>query len=155
MGLLSRLFKKNSSDENVECVEILGDNTVFDKDIFELNTRPYKMGGIINTIYFPKNLKGLTFARKYNQHRICIISNQKPDFNKIKLFENIKLVSEPDNPYDSNAVAIWAQTQKLGYLYRNGFQDIINKHLSEGNTVVGSIISIDSEDIDIDVAVYK
>lgn len=155
MGIFSKLFKNNKSEKTTEYVGILGDETVFDSDIFELQTRPYKNYGVINTIYFPEKLNGLTFARKYNQHRICIITNQKPDFNKIKLFENIKLVSEPDNPYDSNAVAIWTKTQKLGYLYRNGFQDIINKHLSEGNTVVGSIVSIDSEDIDIDVAVYK
>jgi hypothetical protein len=45
------------------------------------------------------------------------------------------LEAEPDNPYDANAVAVWIQGLKVGYLsredarrYRHGLQALVQKH---------------------------
>jgi len=68
---------------------------------------------------------------------------------QLKLGTPVTLVSEPENPYDPNAVAIYYEGTKLGYVpkYKNGdvsnllyfgYQDImearINCHNPEANT---------------------
>ena len=39
---------------------------------------------------------------------------------------------EPENEYDSNAVAVYNGDRKIGYLHRNRLQDMANEYMSRG-----------------------
>lgn len=128
------------------------------EDVFGMNTRPYKSikHGNDQTIFFPETFKGYVFSRKYDDHKVCVITTQRPDYSKIAPFENVILIPEPSNAYDPNAIVIFSKTQKIGYIYRNGFQDILNSRFKQGYLIVGSLVSVDSskDDISIDIALY-
>lgn len=52
--------------------------------------------------------------------------------------KNLRFVQEPENPYDSNAVAIYLGANKLGYVYRNdGLQKMINDWIKRGEYFTG------------------
>ena len=40
-------------------------------------------------------------------------------FDELKIGTTVKLVAEPENPYDRNAVAIYYKDKKLGFVPRN------------------------------------
>lgn len=52
--------------------------------------------------------------------------------------KTLKFVQEPDNPYDSEAVAIYLGANKLGYVYRNDkVQKMINDWMRRGEYFTG------------------
>ena len=52
--------------------------------------------------------------------------------------KDLKFVQEPDNPYDSNAVAIYLEENKLGYVYRKDkTQKMINDWIRRGEYFTG------------------
>lgn len=52
--------------------------------------------------------------------------------------KTLKFVQEPDNPYDSEAVAIYLGANKLGYVYRNDkVQKMINDWIRRGEYFTG------------------
>lgn len=124
--------------------------------VYGLNTKYSSRDGF-GSVYFPKNFGSLSFAKKFDAVKVCIITTERPNFRNIKLGENVLLVPEPTNPYDRNAVVILSKSQKLGYIYRNGIQDILNEKFREGCVVVGSVVSKEakSDYIKIDIVVYK
>lgn len=124
--------------------------------VYGLNTKYSSKDGF-GSVYFPKNFGSLSFAKKFDAVKVCIITTKRPNFRNIKLGENVLLVPEPTNAYDRNAIMILSRTQKLGYIYRNGIQDILNEKFREGCVVVGSVVSKEakSDYIKIDIVVYK
>lgn len=124
--------------------------------VYEMHSRQYQKQGQ-NEVFFPKELGGLSFAKRFDPYKICIITTERPDFRKIKLGENVLLSPEPTNPYDSNAIVITSKTQKLGYIYRNGFQDMLNDMFREGSVLVGAVVEKEakSDTIMIEIALYK
>ena len=124
--------------------------------VYDLSTKYSNKDGF-GSVYFPKNFGSLSFAKKFDAVKVCIITTERPNFRNIKLGENVILVPEPTNAYDPNAIMILSRTQKLGYIYRNGIQDILNEKFREGCVVVGSVVSKEakSDYIKIDIVVYK
>lgn len=124
--------------------------------VYGLNTKYSSKDGF-GSVYFPKNFGSLSFAKKFDAVKVCIITTERPNFRNIKLGENVLLVPEPTNAYDRNAIMILSRTQKLGYIYRNGIQDILNEKFRGGCVVVGSVVSKEakSDYIKIDIVVYK
>lgn len=51
--------------------------------------------------------------------------------------KTLKFVQEPNNPYDSGAVAIYLGTDKLGYVYRDQVQKMINDWIRRGEYFTG------------------
>ncbi len=51
----------------------------------------------------------------------------------------ITLMQEPENPYDDRAVALYADKQKIGYLYRNRLQDMANDFIVKGWKINASL----------------
>ena len=88
---------------------------------------------------------------------ICVITTQRPDYSKITLSQNLLLLPEPTNKYDKNAIVVLSSTQKLGYVYKNGLQDMLNEKFREGCVIVGSVIEVDAKKdwIKMDIALYK
>lgn len=124
--------------------------------IYDMHVRKYNSDGR-ETMFFPNKLGDRVFVKKFSKTQVCIITTERPDFRKIKLGEVVLLVPEPTNHHDRNAVLILSRSQKIGYLYRNGFQDIINEKFREGEIVVGSIVAKEAKNnlLEIETAVYK
>lgn len=125
--------------------------------IYALKCQYSKKADLIGSAYFPHDLGSLSFKRRFDSYKVCIITTERPNFSRIKLGETLVLLPEPNNVYDKNAVVILSKNQKIGYLYRNGFQEIINEKFYEGYVVVGSVVEkiAKEEHLKIDVALYK
>ena len=52
-------------------------------------------------------------------------------FEKLKVGTKLKLVPEPENPYDAKAVALYFDTKKLGFIPR-GENRVVSKFLNLG-----------------------
>ena len=59
--------------------------------------------------------------------------------------KKITFKQEPDNEYDSNAVALFLDETKIGYLYRGKTQEMVNDWLRKGDYFWGYINKIDIE----------
>lgn len=124
--------------------------------IYGMKTKCSNNNGVVS-VYFPKTFNNLSFARKFDSVKVCVITNARPDYRKIKNGETVILLPEPTNVHDKKAIMIISQTQKLGYIYRNGMQDILNEKFRAGNIVVGAVTEIDAKTdyIKIDIVAYK
>lgn len=124
--------------------------------VYEMHSRQYQKQGQ-NEVFFPKELGSLSFAKRFDPYKVCVITTARPDFRRIKLGENVLLSPEPTNPHDSNAIVITSKTQKLGYIYRNSFQDMLNDMFREGSVLVGAVVEKEakSDTIMIEIALYK
>ncbi|MGR3742374.1 HIRAN domain-containing protein [Companilactobacillus sp. DQM5] len=67
--------------------------------------------------------------------------------NKLKLNDNLTLVTEEDNPYDPNAIAIYYNKYKLGYVPsdKNSFLNTI-LYFGHENIFEAKILSIDTSE---------
>ena len=59
--------------------------------------------------------------------------------------EFISFKQEPENEYDGNAVAIYLNDDKIGYIYRGAIQNICNSYIAKGYPVLGHINKYDTE----------
>lgn len=55
---------------------------------------------------------------------------------------------EPENKYDSRAVAVVIGRKRIGYLYRGKRQDMANDWLERGDSISGRIVRVSPEVID-------
>ena len=59
--------------------------------------------------------------------------------------EFVTFRQEPENEYDGNAVAIYLNDDKIGYVYRGAIQNICNSYIAKGYPVLGHINKYDVE----------
>ena len=73
-------------------------------------------------------------------------SYQNFDITKLELDKFVTFDFEPDNPYDPNAIAIFYDDQKIGYIPRNSLQSMV-KDYSDGieHQICGFISYINEE----------
>ena len=96
-------------------------------------------------VYISTN--NLTPDYHYNNVQIAVLKGQEPDFATISIGEKVNLVQEPDNPYDSKAIAIFANDgNRLGYVYRGNMQEMINDFLNRNGIVIAEISDINFEE---------
>lgn len=69
-------------------------------------------------------------------------ANCSTDYSNMKIGDSVLLVPEPDNEYDSRAVALYHDTKHIGYLYKNKLQDMYHSFEARGGMVVASISAI-------------
>jgi hypothetical protein len=60
-------------------------------------------------------------------------------FNQLKIGQQVKLVVEPTNQFDKNAVAIYLDDNKLGYLPRSCNREV-SKVLNAGYSIFSAFI---------------
>lgn len=77
------------------------------------------------------------------EENICFIDNTA-DVLHGHGGEALIFIKEPDNTYDKNAVAIYLDNNKIGYVYRGKVQDMINDWYNRGEPVRGHINRIDT-----------
>lgn len=71
--------------------------------------------------------------------------------------KEIEFKQENDNPYDSNAVAVYLADTKIGYVYRGKVQDMINDWIKRNDYFLGFIDIVDKnkKQIKYKIAFYK
>lgn len=107
--------------------------------------------------WFPSELEnGQRLYKVYKQVDICVISGQEPSFFTLKMGAKLVFMQEPANRYDSRAVAVYDENQKLGYLYRGVGQDMTNDFIDKGNVILARLTHIDrvNKILKMDVAYY-
>ncbi len=69
----------------------------------------------------------------------------------------IAFIAEPENPYDSSAISILLDGEKIGYVYRGKVQDMINDWLKRNDYFIGHInkYSIENNKATYKIGFYK
>lgn len=83
--------------------------------------------------------KGLKYEY---ENDLCMINTTAAELGA-KLGGEITFKQEPENTYDENAVAIWQDGRKLGYIYRGQSQEMANRWLKNSSPLLGFISHID------------
>ena len=90
---------------------------------------------------FEKIENGSVLKYQYDEN-VCIFDFN--DFERCKIGDDIDFVPEKDNPHDRNAVAVYLDGVKLGYVYRSQKQDMINSWIDRNHYLRGYICDVDS-----------
>ena len=61
----------------------------------------------------------------------------------VKLGGEITFKQEPENEHDNQAVAVFQDNRRLGYIYRGQTQEMANRWLKNGTSLLGYISSVD------------
>ncbi len=92
----------------------------------------------------PYSIDGYVMAYSYDDVKFYppyeIIS--KAPKGKLIRGAEVKLVQEPTNPVDHDAVALYIGDQKIGYLLRNRLQDMANEYIEKGWPVKASLVKL-------------
>ncbi len=97
---------------------------------------------------------GDEYAAYVYEKEICCIDNKVPKLANCGGKE-LTFVQEPENEYDSSAVAIYLDEQKLGYVYRGKTQDMINDWKRKDWYFIGIVNKYSSVKITYKIAFYK
>ena len=112
---------------------------------------------VLNDVELPLSYEDLYLDYTFDYVDVCIIKGNEPDYDALSIGDTVELVSEHDNAYDSKAVALYVNSQKIGYIYRGKIQDIANEYLDSLNTkhIEGIITDIEKPNIKINIGLYK
>ena len=104
---------------------------------------------------FFEYLDGQFLCYQYEQ-KICFIKDDNIEEKFGYIIGNggkkLKFEFEPDNPYDSMAVAIYIDDKKLGYVYSGQTQDMIHSYHKQGRLICGYLNKYSAEE---HTATYK
>lgn len=78
------------------------------------------------------------------EYEICLIDHTAAEFEHF-LGRELSFIQEPENPHDENAVAVYCDSVKIGYVYRANHQDMFNSWIEHKEHIFAYIYSIDSE----------
>ena len=78
------------------------------------------------------------------EYEICLIDHSAAEFEDF-LGKELSFVQEPENPHDENAVAIYCDSVKIGYVYRANHQDMFNSWIEHQEHIFAYIHSIDTD----------
>lgn len=86
---------------------------------------------------------GEEYVLAYRYKRVGIACADMPEYETaaslVTKGTEVELVQEPDNIYDSRAVAVMDGSDCIGYLYRGKFQDMANDFLEAGKPIVAIV----------------
>ena len=94
----------------------------------------------------PSVIDGIQVAYTYTDVNIYIPDVITADFTKIDPGDHVAFRFEPDNPYDSEAVAVWVKDQKIGYLNRGRIKDMVRDFREQELPIWAHVSGIDDEE---------
>lgn len=92
--------------------------------------------GEMNYNLFEDIVDGNALCYKYEQN-LYIVDDDAFDFIPGSGGKAITFKQEPSNPHDKNAVAVYLENKKIGYVYRGKIQDMINDFIKRGDLILG------------------
>lgn len=79
--------------------------------------------------------------RWHYKENIALVQNlDKVEFKGSRTDDDIRLVPEPDNQYDENAVALYKGEYKLGYFYKGRTQNMILSYLNCEDYLIKTVV---------------
>ncbi len=123
---------KKTSDSSNNCININS----------ESKNSPKKIETSVELEHFIQ--EGETELKlKYSyKEQLCFCENH----DKISLLDKVSFVSEPDNEYDSETIAVYLADIKIGLMFKGDCRDIINKTLKNNKYVIeGYVCKNDKE----------
>ena len=152
--------KKTKSQEKPPTIEnppqqpVLEENTDFNVP----NTE------IPNTVTTQKNNENVNpsptsntdgYELKYSYDDVLIAGTKYYNIPKdINIGTSLDLIPEPENKYDSNAIAVFANGEKIGHVPKNRLQDMIHDFIKRGDILTARISSINEDSIKMAVDFY-
>lgn len=101
-------------------------------------------------------LFNIPLAYSYDYVKVCIIKGQEPDITKLEIGMEVELKQEPNNQYDNKAIAILANDEKIGYMYKGKLKDMANDFINDMKSYVfGYITEIKNNEIYLNLGYYK
>lgn len=107
---------------------------------------------------YPKFDNGDILYKHYKNIGIYTPKEIGLNFEALEAFEKVDFELEPENTYDPGAVRVMLNGNKIGYLYKNEFQKMAHRFISqEGHRLLGHISSVDVSNgkISIDEVFYR
>lgn len=88
-----------------------------------------------------------TYLRYFYKYvKIAINPNDESVFDNINIGDKVELCQEPTNEYDKNAVAVYVNNMKRGYIYKGTLQKMCNKWITNNDIyVISKVTDIDIE----------
>lgn len=93
-----------------------------------------------------KDDDGRILRHSYYDVEVEGFAQQNFDIKKLELEKFVMFDFEPDNQYDSNAIAVFYDDQKIGYVPQNSLQSMIKKYSDGEAHQIYSFISYINED---------
>lgn len=148
-------YKKSRKDQTNQHINITTTKTILDSTQMQV-TETIKKPEINVDATFPKIYDKYVLRWQYKEN-IALVQN----LDKIEIddrhFEycgNIKLVPEPNNEYDNNAVALYKGEHKLGYFYKGQTQKMILDYLDRKNYLIKTFVCfLDKENSKLAIAI--
>lgn len=92
--------------------------------------------------------------RKYNYDSVVVAGSPYYDTNDVADGDVVVFQPDPDNEYDSNAVAVIVKDKKIGHLPKNRLQKMYHDFVREDGAVYGIISSIGPDGITMSLGYY-
>ncbi len=99
-----------------------------------------------NEIEVPLSLGGSRLAYKYEDVNIFVPDALNIDFPSLELGHSVSFRAERDNPYDNDAIAVYNNGDKLGYLYRGKIRDMVYDFHARGDLILSWIKAVDDDE---------
>lgn len=138
--------RQETPDKNITETKTVPNNT------YHQEAKPVKK--IEADIAFPKIVDGY-FLRWHYKEDIALPQN----IDKVALNDSdIELVPEPDNQYDTNAVALYKGGYKLGYFFKGQTREMILSYLDHKNYLIKTVVCLldqESNKLAVRIAFYR
>ena len=98
------------------------------KLVDEIKNTPADGGGKRDYNLFEEFEDGYILAYSYEPRIVFLIDTIEETFPLVigNAGKTLDFVQEPENPYDEKAIAIYLNSNKIGYVHRGGIQDMIH-----------------------------
>lgn len=87
----------------------------------------------------------------YDNVDVCIIREMEPDLSDVSEGDDVDLVLEPENEYDSRAVAVYIGGEHIGYLYRGKLKNMVYDFLRREDDVSAEVSAVGRDWVKIDL----
>lgn len=96
-------------------------------------------------------------AQDYGYHGVdvCILRGTDPDLSGVAEGDPADLVLEPENDYDPQAVAVYLDGERVGYLYKGRLKKMVFDFLTRGDSVVAEVSAVGGDWLKIDLSLSK
>lgn len=105
--------------------------------------------------FIQASLTGYYLAYRYDNKGVAMADTLVEDFDALVPGDPLDFIQEPDNPYDSSAVAILHKDKKIGYVYRGQTQDMVNDFLRRGEPIRAFVQSSANRAVTYEIGFYK
>lgn len=144
-------FEESEKQFQASMQQIDDEIASLDKEIADIDA------SITSEKILPIEVDGMKLSYSYEDVKIYMPNKDDFPFENFMPGDDVEFKKEPDNEYDSNAVAVYWKMQKIGYIYRGKMQDMINDYIYTRCPILSHISSVndDEKTIKLFVAFYR